>query len=650
MLFRHLLLASSLLMSQGVHAALETSIDVTDRLLANYGPISMRPKVAEMQRGLAPSTCQTDPPPEDVRTQFWVDQYHPLNINGQTFAFDGYLRAWWSDARLAYGNNGTASGGCVKELDFKERERNQIWKPEFYWEGAKEIKLPSRLRGTGELLKVYPSGLVWWSQQVTIELNCPFAQGSNLDFLPFDTQTCTFTMGMYAETAAEVHLRWRANATAMANWNSEGNCLAEWFATSQEQEDQLQVYETASYSYAVASISFTRSPKMWLLTYLIPAVVLVIVSYLGFFIDPAVTPARVALGMLCLVVVMTNFVGVSNALPATRNSTWLTRFLLGSFMFNAVAMIEQIAVSYGLNARKWLEDQRNELRSSMPWKEELVKHKGRVVDVMKTFDVDNDGTVSKKEFRRGIGKFGLDVSELELNELFDRFDIDGAGTLDVDDIQGLFLKLDKEISDKQRQTKLAKAEAKAGLLDKVATPVPAVPVNRAVADGSRVQVEIMNDASNVAGAADRGEARAANAGGEVRFQCAASREAGGTVAQEASSRPRRHLVRALTFSALTEEQKKEEELSRYRHQLLSQMGSEMRLKYRTTARENLDHGAIWSAKVFYIFPMLVKLQSLDHIFRVVFPLAYVIYMIVAFQEVNFGRDHDRVLQSSVCYV
>lgn len=69
------------------------------------------------------------------------------------------------------------------------------WKPEFYWEGAKQITLPSRTRGTGELLKVYPSGFVWWSQQVTIELNCPFAQGSNLDFLPFDTQTCTFTMG-----------------------------------------------------------------------------------------------------------------------------------------------------------------------------------------------------------------------------------------------------------------------------------------------------------------------------------------------------------------------------------------------------------------------------------------------------------------------
>lgn len=156
-------------------------------------------------------------------------------------------------------------------------------------------------------------------------------------------------------------------------------------------------------------------------------------------------------------------------------------------MFNAVAMIEQIAVSYGLNARKWLEDQRNELRSSMPWKEELVKHKGRVVDVMKTFDVDNDGTVSKKEFRRGIGKFGLDVSDLELNELFDRFDVDGAGTLDVDEIQGLFLKLDKEISDKLRVTKLAQAEIKAEL-SRAATPVAAVPVNGTVSDGSRVQV------------------------------------------------------------------------------------------------------------------------------------------------------------------
>lgn len=82
----------------------------------------------------------------------------------------------------------------------------------------------------------------------------------------------------------------------------------------------------------------------------------------------------------------------------------------------------------------------------------------------------------------------------------------------------------------------------------------------------------MNDASAVAGAANSGEAGATNAGGKVRFQCAVSRdEAGVAVVQKGTPRPRRHMVRALSFSAMTEEQKKEEELSRHRQQLLSQV-------------------------------------------------------------------------------
>ena len=41
-----------------------------------------------------------------------------------------------------------------------------------------------------------------------------------LDLLPFDTQTCTIMMGLYAETAAELRLQWRAGRVALSNWQS----------------------------------------------------------------------------------------------------------------------------------------------------------------------------------------------------------------------------------------------------------------------------------------------------------------------------------------------------------------------------------------------------------------------------------------------
>ena len=87
-----------------------------------------------------------------------------------------------------------------------------------------------------------------------------------------------------------------------------------------------------------------------------PSVIMVMLSYLSFYLGPAVTPARTALGMLCLVVVMTNFVGLARILPPTASPPWLVRVMLYSFMFNVIAMVEHVScskiapMSYPINA------------------------------------------------------------------------------------------------------------------------------------------------------------------------------------------------------------------------------------------------------------------------------------------------------------
>ena len=64
----------------------------------------------------------------------------------------------------------------------------------------------------------------------------------------------------------------------------------------------------------------------------------------------------------------------------------------------------------------------------------LVKSAGRVLDLFRQWDVDGDGQVSKKEFRRAMKVLGFDAPREELDGLFDSFDPDGGGTIDYKEL------------------------------------------------------------------------------------------------------------------------------------------------------------------------------------------------------------------------
>ena len=353
-------------------SSVETPEMLKARLLDNYGSKSTRPFLKHNQDG---ASCGSNADPEVVDIQVYVDQFRALDMQTQTFGIDGYLRLWWQDPALAF--NDTESGGCADRLSFGPEDRARIWKPTLYWEGAKDITLPESdgSGAFGELLYVYPDGRVWWSRQTRFLLKCPVAK--SIKRMPFDSQACSFLAGPYAEDASMLYLRWKPNQSALVNWD--GACLTDYAITNMTQESILQDYSTSQWTYAKADVIFTRVPVTMMTSYFIPALLLVFISYLGFYIDPTATPGRVALGMLCMVwsqpretpiplsalletrtlasadvtarhfyppplsqvVVMTNMVALSRALPPSPTPSWIIRFITVSFYFNVLVPISE---------------------------------------------------------------------------------------------------------------------------------------------------------------------------------------------------------------------------------------------------------------------------------------------------------------------
>ena len=61
----------------------------------------------------------------------------------------------------------------------------------------------------------------------------------------------------------------------------------------------------------------------------------------------------------------------------------------------------------------------------------LHKNLTRVIDLFREWDTNGDGVLSRREFGKGLRQMGLPVRTADANELFDSWDSDRSGTLEM---------------------------------------------------------------------------------------------------------------------------------------------------------------------------------------------------------------------------
>ena len=59
--------------------------------------------------------------------------------------------------------------------------------------------------------------------------------------------------------------------------------------------------------------------------------------------------------------------------------------------------------------------------------------------LFKTFDINGNGVLEYKEFKKALQDFNLDLEEQDIQSLFRSFDKNGDGTLDVSEFMDLIL-------------------------------------------------------------------------------------------------------------------------------------------------------------------------------------------------------------------
>ncbi|XP_014208925.1 gamma-aminobutyric acid receptor alpha-like [Copidosoma floridanum] len=273
-------------------------------------------------------------PPAIVEVDIMVRSMGPISEIDMTYSMDCYFRQSWVDRRLAFQSGKETLALSISMLA-------KIWKPDTYFYNGKQSYLHT-ITSPNKFVRLYQDGRVLYSSRLTIKAACPM----NLEDFPMDTQRCPLKFGSYGYTTRDVIYKWNEQRQVAIAHDMTLAAFDLVHAANATGSIFLQNSLVAEYSMLIVSFHLKRHMGNFLIQVYGPCVLLVVLSWVSFWLNREATADRVSLGIMT-VLTMT-FLGLEarTDLPKVPYPTALDFFVFLSFCFIFATIIQFAVVHY----------------------------------------------------------------------------------------------------------------------------------------------------------------------------------------------------------------------------------------------------------------------------------------------------------------
>ncbi|XP_069679059.1 gamma-aminobutyric acid receptor subunit beta-like isoform X2 [Periplaneta americana] len=250
-----------------------------------------------------------------------------------------YLNQYWKDERLAFSTDEetlTLSG------DFAEK----IWVPDTFFANDKNSFLHD-VTERNKLVRLNGDGSITYGMRFTTTLACMM----DLHYYPLDSQNCTVEIESYGYTVSDVVMYWKDTPVRGVDEAE----LPQFTIIGCETNDRKEKLATGNYQRLSLSFKLQRNIGYFVFQTYLPSILIVMLSWVSFWINHEATSARVALGITTVLTMTTISTGVRSSLPRISYVKAIDIYLVMCFVFVFAALLEYAAVNYtywGARAKK----------------------------------------------------------------------------------------------------------------------------------------------------------------------------------------------------------------------------------------------------------------------------------------------------------
>uniref|UniRef100_A0A8C3AZ51 Gamma-aminobutyric acid receptor subunit pi n=1 Tax=Cyclopterus lumpus TaxID=8103 RepID=A0A8C3AZ51_CYCLU len=250
-----------------------------------------------------------------------IDTISEINMDYTATIF---LRQRWTDERLVFeGNKSLSLDGRLVEL---------LWVPDTFIVDSKKSFLHD-ITVENRLIRIFPNGTVLYALRITTTVAC----NMDLTKYPMDKQTCTLQLESWGYNINDVMFYWTRGNESVSGLDTLQ--LAQYTVEGHYTSVSEAVYETGNYPKLVFHFELRRSILYFILETYVPSSLLVVLSWVSFWISLSSVPARICIGVTTVLTMTTLMMGARTSLPNANCFIKAIDVYLGicfSFIFGAL--------------------------------------------------------------------------------------------------------------------------------------------------------------------------------------------------------------------------------------------------------------------------------------------------------------------------
>ncbi|KRZ13798.1 Gamma-aminobutyric acid receptor subunit beta [Trichinella zimbabwensis] len=286
----------------------------------------------------------------DVGITMHVSSISAVSEVEMDYTLDFYLRQNWMDPRL-----NIKRLGAKEELTVGWEYTKDIWVPDTFFPNEKKSYMHTATTHNS-FLRIKGSGEVLTSQRLTVTASCPML----LHLFPLDSQECTLEIESYGYSEADTKYRWLENKTV----TMDEVFLPQFYVAHFTMKNRTITLSTGNYSRLHVKFVFVRNIGFYMMQIYIPSMLIVIISWVSFWIHRDASPARVALGVTTVLTMTTLMTTTNASLPKVSYIKAIDIYLGTCFVMVFASLIEYAAVSY-LNKKVKMKQERRKQQQTV---------------------------------------------------------------------------------------------------------------------------------------------------------------------------------------------------------------------------------------------------------------------------------------------
>ncbi|XP_041463963.1 gamma-aminobutyric acid receptor subunit beta-2-like isoform X1 [Lytechinus variegatus] len=265
-----------------------------------------------------------------------------------------YFRQHWKDERLSY-------DPCLGNVSLNGRLADSIWVPDTYFPNDKRSFVHD-VTVTNRLLRFHYDGTITYGMRITTVASCYM----DLVHYPMDEQNCSLEIESYGYTTADVNLVWKYGDDSLegvSNIEMAQFTLSDYklivkmqnFSTGAHSSPHVERYDevernprTRRSSYPRLALTFRikRNVGFFFLQTYLPSILLVMLSWVSFWINHEATSARVSLGITTVLTMTTISTAVRQSLPRISYVKSIDIYVITCYSFVFAALVEYAIVNF----------------------------------------------------------------------------------------------------------------------------------------------------------------------------------------------------------------------------------------------------------------------------------------------------------------